>query len=294
MLGGIKLIRMRQKLEFDFNKIGSKIKTSMKSSYKPYVFAKDKPSGYMYEDVGFASSWWVDDKPKLEEEYFHKIRALGYHFHEIKRINLRHMSESYPNHHKNSKFIETCKQMEYIRLKRHAIIQSFEDRLKKAYDDKTIPDGLKPTGLTVDTYQNEVCTMPAGIGDGDDMVVNDGMERFALLICNESNTLYTHYAIGASSIASGIGQFMLLDEKARSPFDEFGWFSAIGTLIRGGAEFPETIASFGIAESAACDASAGGTIAWRTAYSVPVQHTKDNTFPVASHVVYQVTAAVPP
>lgn len=289
---------MRQKLEFDFNKLGNKIKTSMKSSYKPYVFAKDKPSAYEYEDVGFASTWWIDDKPKLDEEYFHKIRALGYHFHEIKRMNLRHMSESYPNHLKNPKFISTQEQMDNVRLKRHAIIQSFEDRLKKSYDDKTISDGLEPTGLAVDTYQNEVCTIPvprpAGVDNGDDMVVNDGMERFALLICNESNTLYSHYAIGASPIASGIGQFALLDEKARAPFDEFGWFSAIGTLIRGGAEFAETIASFGIAESAACDSSAGGSIAWRTAYSVPVQHTKDNTFPVASHVVYQVTAAVPP
>ena len=280
----IELIKSR--LSFDYKRINKGINVASKSEFRPVPLALKSASNLLYDDLGFASAWWVDDKPKIEEIYFKKIRRLSVLFSVQKEENLRSMTANPYHYHSDPYYNSTLLHMNQLRMEKHKVIEEFEERLKRAFDDKTIEDGLKPPYLTV--QHNEIELTRPVVADSHDMMVNDGMERFALLICNESNSYFLFYAVGASSIPSGVGQTQLYDEKARAPVDEFGWFSSIGTLIRGGAEFPETVPSFLISESAPFDTATAGTMAWRTAYPSPVQHTKDNTFPVASHVVYQI------
>jgi hypothetical protein len=274
-------------LSFDYRKITDAISKAMKTVHRPVVSVQKK-SYLEYDDIGFASSWWIDDKAKLEEDYFRKIRQLNYLFLEAKQANFREIKNHMFDFLDQPLYRSTLSTMDDLRLQKHRLIEGFEDRVKRSFDDKTVLDGLEPTNSAVEI--NHIELKPAVVDIKEDMMVNDGMERFAALICNESNTYFLFYAIGASTIPSSIGQFKLLDERARAPIDEFGWFSAIGTLIRGGAQFPESISPFSIAESAACDAATGGIIAWRTAYTTPVPHTQNVTFPVASHVVYQTPA----
>jgi hypothetical protein len=272
---------------FDYNRIRSNVNNALKR-IRPKKVAVGDTSFLKYEDVGYASAWRVEDKLNLEQLYFRKIRRNNQLFTEIKQQNRRIIVNNPINYPANPDYLHTLHKMNQLRIEKHRTIASFEDRVKRAWDDRTIPDDIIPaeSGVTV----NEIQIKPTSVDTKEDMMVNDGMERFALLICDESNTYFRHYAIGASTIPSGIGQVKLFDERARAPIDEFGWFSAIGTLIRGGAMFPQTIGSFSIAESAACDQAVGGIIAWRTAYTSPVPHTLNTTFPVASHVVYQIPA----
>jgi hypothetical protein len=276
-------------LEMDFKKLAKNLKSALKTAaiHRPHVSLQNH-SLLKYEDVGFASVWAIEDKNVLEELYFKRIRRLDWHFTEAKEQNRRIIMNNRFGFLNDEKYRLSLNIMNEVRKQKHEIISSFEDRIKKSFDDKTIHDGIEPALAEVSVNGIELLPVKAAVKD--DMMVNDGMERFAALICNESNTYFTYYAVGASVIPSGIGQTKLLDERARAPIDEFGWFSAIGTLIRGGAQFPESIPSFSIAESAACDAAAGGIIAWRTAYPTPVAHTQNATFPVASHVVYQIPA----
>lgn len=272
------------KREFNFNFINELAKKALRTVRGPLKVRNDTPSFLQYDDIGMVAVWAIEDKQIMREKYFGKIAEYNRLI--ADNIEVNHSIRRKGHYKQNPWYYETKNIIQELRIKRNDVIDSFEERLKKAFDDRTIQDGIEPADVNVEVNSTEV--NPITGNDSRDMAVNSGMERFAELICHESNDYFTHYAAGASNIPAGIGQIELFDERVRSPIDVFGWFSAIGTLIRGGAEFSEIIDDFDILESAAFDDDTAGVMAWRTAYTSSVHHTKNSTFPTASHVLYQI------
>jgi hypothetical protein len=245
---------------------------------RPISISNAKKDDIQYTDVSFAAVWDANDQPMMDSIFHNKVRFLNKKFNELRykemRLYLQNIkSKKYPNIHDVPGIQKIWEQKAEFHQMRWDLIEGFEELIKRKYNDQTPRFPYQPQ----ETSRQE------------DLVTNYGMQRFAALVCNESNTYFNQIAAGSSLIPAGIGQIELFNEKARTSVDENGWMTAKGRLIRGGAEFVKVIPTFTCSESAIMDHANAGGCAWRTVYpsNKVVTHVQDETYLTISHTVDQ-------
>lgn len=160
-------------------------------------------------------------------------------------------------------------------LQRRGYAESFDQKLLRAYNDKTV------------NFKEELKAEPLHIVFKEDLVVNAGLQRIAQLIVGESTTSFTHMASGTGTAGETADDQALAAENARVSLSTSGYRVSQGVYVKMGGFFPKSTATANVRESGSFDGPSGGVMLYRTLYDDVIGHTQN----VTVYTITQVIAA---
>jgi len=212
-------------------------------------------------DIGYGALWGKEDSDHVKND-FDKIRLESNNIQECLSWLRRHPEDKEIIKHN----------LENAKARRAKLVENFEKRLERTYNDKTVKD-FEPLYVTKKI----------------DKVVNTGFTRIAELIVGESVEFFNSYACGTGTTTAYVGDTTLETEIARVAIDDSGYSTASGSIIKYGAYFATGVPSASISESGVFDNLSSGAMLFRTVYPTNkvIRHTQNSTFFTLSHAIYQ-------
>lgn len=227
------------------------------------VKGKAKVSGFL-----MGALWSKNDAPSIDK-HFAKVKALKQEkqaIHELCRMTWKS-----PLYYEN--------ELATIDWSIYNLITSFEERLVKWFDDKKY--GLK--------FDNGKRFEPHKAFGQPNVITYPGVDRYALLIANETNIGFDYIASGTGLAKTERSQTTLQSENARELAD---YRSAIGNLVKSGRRFSKGIISATVTEFGGMDSGfEPSTMGWRSVIKSPdlyIDHIQGETTYSGHHTMYMV------
>jgi hypothetical protein len=213
-------------------------------------------------DVSTGALWDGRDREVVSKE-FERIRSESF--------NIKHYISWLKKHPEDKELVS--KIIDNARSRKRTVIDNFENKLDRVYNDQTNENGFEPLFVT----------------KKEDKVVNTGFTRIAELVVGESVDFFNAMAAGTGSTVVYTGDTELETELARVSLDVSGYATASGSVIKYGAYFSTGVPSASISESGIFDAEVGGDMLLRSVYPANkiIIHTQNSTFFTLSIAIYQ-------
>ena len=178
------------------------------------------------------------------------------------------------------------RQFQLIRVNKHtaegkARAVKFEHLLKRRDEGQTAiaDDGFRIEPLTLSFKW--------------DLITNSGLARIAELATADSTQYFSHFAAGTDDSDEKKGDSALGDEVARVDIFNSGYQTGAGTSMRFAGFFNTGFETTTIAEGGVFDDEDGGTMLFRTRYSVPLSHVQYSTvFTLTQTIILQALEVV--
>ena len=217
-------------------------------------------SALNHVDEALVASWNLSDKPFIQHNYFKQISTL---------------SLAYRKNHNAD-----------VKADRDALVEQFKTRLKRRYNDQTVYD-FKAKNRYFE---------PEKVGFKKDRVLNDGMQRIAELVTQESDRTFTHFAAGIGNDDTYPNTSQLQQEVIRvdmTPPIAKGFFTASGTTINSAGYFDEAVPTFPVVEIGVVDGDGSDinseVFLFRSVFpsTEVITHTFGQNFTTCIHTIYQ-------